>query len=181
MSLQRQEVIWVTPQSPGTIVCSHKYNLALWLHEAMYIMHYTDSSWKALTLFTSLKGLDWIRTIASSLANGRRIPGPPTISFFKAALVAPLKSCHPFFLYGCLWLLRRGEIAVIQMLSDFNTPVNITKERTTPSSTMHGKKDETSVFNILSFYLCSISSQVITSAESRLLDTYRTPYCVSLH
>lgn len=76
--------------------------------------------------------MDWIRAIASSLANGRRIPSPPTISLFKAALVAPLKSCHPFFPFW-LWLLRRGEISVIQMLSGFNTPLNIRKERTTPS------------------------------------------------
>lgn len=89
---------------------------------------------------------DWIRAILSSLASGRRIPAPPTISFFKAALMAPLKSCQPFFLYGCLWLLRRGEITVIQMLSDFNTPVNIRKGRTTPSSTMPRKKKTRPVF-----------------------------------
>lgn len=121
-----------------------------------------------------------------SIFTGKREKDPwPTNNFLlQSSISGSIKILSPFFLYGCLWLLRRGEITVIQMLSDFNTPVNITKERTTPSFTMHRKKkkkDETSVLNILSPYLCSTSSQAITSAESRLLDTYRTPRCVSLH
>ena len=107
----------------------------------------------------------------------------PTNNFLlQSSISGSIKILSPFFLYGCLWLLGREEITVIQMLSDFSTPVNIRQERTTPSSTMpRKKKDETSVLNILSTYLCSISSQAITSAESRLLDTYRTLNCVSLH
>lgn len=65
----------------------------------------------------------------------------PTNNFLlQSSISGSIKILSPFFLYGCLWLLRRGEITVIQMLSDFNTPVNIRKERTTPSSAMHTKR-----------------------------------------
>lgn len=100
---------------------------------------------------------------------------PTNNPLLQSSIIGSIKILHTFS-FMCLGILRRGEITVIQMLSDFNTPVNIRKEITTPSSAIHGKKaeDETSVLNILSTYLCSISSQAITSAESRLLDTYIT-------
>lgn len=77
-----------------------------------------------------------------SIFTGKRKKDPwPTNNFLlQSSISGSIKILSPFFLYGCLWLLRRGEITVIQMLSDFNTPVNIRKERTTPSSAMHKKK-----------------------------------------
>lgn len=70
----------------------------------------------------------------------KKDPWPTNNFLLQSSISSSIKILSSFFLYGCLWLLRRGEITVIQMLSDFNTPVNITKERTTPSSTMHRKK-----------------------------------------
>jgi hypothetical protein len=76
------------------------------------------------------------------VAKGRKIPSPPTISSFKAALAVPLKSCHPFSLRLSV-ALRSREITVIQMLSDFLSPVNIREESIAPSFTMqHTKKEE---------------------------------------
>lgn len=70
----------------------------------------------------------------------KKDPWPTNNFLLQSSISSSIKILSSFFLYGCLWLLRRGEITVIQMLSDFNTPVNITKERTTPSSIMHGGK-----------------------------------------
>lgn len=65
----------------------------------------------------------------------------PTNNFLlQSSISGSIKILSPFFLYGCLWLLGREEITVIQMLSDFSTPVNIRRGRTTPSSTMPRKK-----------------------------------------
>lgn len=79
---------------------------------------------------------------SDSIFTGKRKKDPwPTNNFLlQSSISGSIKILSPFFLYGCLWLLRRGEITVIQMLSDFNTPVNITKERTTPSSSMRREK-----------------------------------------
>lgn len=77
-----------------------------------------------------------------SIFTGKRKkdPGPTNNFLLQSSISGSIKILSPFFLYSCLWLLRKGEITFIQMLSDFNTPVNITKERTTPSFTMPRKK-----------------------------------------
>lgn len=59
----------------------------------------------------------------------------------QSSIRGSIKILSPRFLYDCLWLLKRGKITVIQMLSEFNTPVNTGKERTARSSTQ--KKNET--------------------------------------
>lgn len=87
---------------------SYKYNLALCLHVAACTLstHRPD----ALTLFTSPEGSDGIRTIASLSLALRTEDGflARQFPFFKAALAAPLKSCHPFSFFfslsSLLWL-----------------------------------------------------------------------------
>lgn len=77
----------------------------------------------------------------------KKEPWPTNNILLQSSISSSIKILSSLFLYGCLWLLRRGEITVIQMLSDFSTPVNITKERTTPSSTtMQEKKKIRPVF-----------------------------------
>lgn len=81
----------------------------------------------------------------------RMDPWPTNNFLLQSGISSSIKILSSCFLYGCLWLLRRGEIAVIQMLRDFNIPVDITKERTIPSSTVQWrekKKRLTSVLNI---------------------------------
>lgn len=70
----------------------------------------------------------------------RTDPWPTNNFLLQSGISSSIKILSSCFLYGCLWLLRRGEITVIQMLRDFNTPVDITKERTIPSSTVQWRE-----------------------------------------
>lgn len=99
LSLRRctQEVTRASPQSLliSCIKTSFFFNESLC---TLCIMWGANQE-SALTLFTcggcgvGRRGqLNWIGMIESP----PRIPGRPTIPFFKAALVAPLKACLPF-------------------------------------------------------------------------------------
>lgn len=180
--LQRQEVIWVTPHSHWTIVYSYKYNLALSLHEALNTLYRLIMKWFDIVYLTEGIGLNQKDSIFA--CKRKKDPWLTNNFLLQSSISGSIKILSPFFLYGCLWLLGRGEITVIQMLSDFNTPVNIRKERTTPSSIMPRKKRWDQCFEypiclpllylVTSHYLCSkqtawhIQNTVLCQSSLRL-------------
>lgn len=135
----------------------------------------------ALTLFTCGGGgvgrwgqLNWIGMIESP----PRIHGRPTIPFFKAALVAPLKSCHPFsFMAVCGFRGNHSHSNAKRLRPSRGCHKG--KNYSVICHTVEGKKIKPQNINqrfeySLSVRLCSISSRSIASAGRRLPDTHRT-------
>lgn len=120
-----------------TTVGSQKYNLAgvstkPCVHYILYRL-----IMKRLHVVYLSEGIELDQNDSIFTGKWRKDPWPTNNFLLQSSISSSIKILSSFLLYGCLWLLRRGEITVIQMLSDFNTPVNITKERTTPSFTIH--------------------------------------------